>query len=416
MRKKALVVVPADFRSDLVSLGDGLCCRILLSAGTCRGQRRIFHPPADVGIRRRSDPRLAPARACRRGRAARRGRRARGGALSCRRTDNGKSGIPHDDARRAGARSAEGSGGGGQQFWRSAERPHSQDRRNPVHRSARGQVRRHDRRFGRPYQRQWRDPGPALHSAERTISNRHHNAGARTAPFAAASGPRYISINNAFGRPWIANAPNGADGEGSVSVVDPDGAPLANAPSRRGRRSICWPAYRSRAYAESTAQRMARQAAELSGKRPVDVRRTADGRARNGVSRSSPDGSGFAVFAAVTADGSVVQIHVQDGVDGLAAPSTVSAGRSIDDYPGVIGIAFKWNPDRVLYIADPGRDRLVLLELEDDRRHFTVARTRTISLPGIRPPGRHRCRHSRNRQSAILEPHDACRRIRSLRR
>ena len=92
------------------------------------------------------------------------------------------------------------------------------------------------------------------------------------------------------------------------------------------------------------------------------------------------------MFAAVTADGAVVQIHVQDGVDGLAAPGTVSAGRSIDDDPGVIGIAFKWNPDRVLYVADPGRDRLVLLDLEDDRRHFTVARTRTISLPEFDRP------------------------------
>ncbi|TIQ93577.1 MAG: hypothetical protein E5X44_10915, partial [Mesorhizobium sp.] len=56
------------------------------------------------------------------------------------------------------------------------------------------------------------------------------------------------------------------------------------------------------------------------------------------------------------------------------------------DDPGVIGLAFKWNPDRALYIADPGRDRLVLLDLEDDRRHFTVAGTRTISLPQFDRP------------------------------
>ena len=31
--------------------------------------------------------------------------------------------------------------------------------------------------------------------------NRVHNGGARTAAFAAASGPRYLSVNNAFGRP-----------------------------------------------------------------------------------------------------------------------------------------------------------------------------------------------------------------------
>ena len=62
--------------------------------------------------------------------------------------------------------------------------------------------------------------------------NLRYNPQARTADHAAAAAPRYISINNAFGRPWIANTPNGLRGEGSVTVVDPDGAPLDNAPSR----------------------------------------------------------------------------------------------------------------------------------------------------------------------------------------
>ena len=76
---------------------------------------------------------------------------------------------------------------------------------------------------------------------------------------------------------------------------------------------------------------------------------------------------------------------MQDGVDGLAAPGTV--GRLyIDDDPGVIGIAFKWNPQRVLYIAGSARDRLVLLHLEDDRRHFTVGRTSAIMSPALKQP------------------------------
>jgi hypothetical protein len=71
-----------------------------------------------------------------------------------------------------------------------------------------------------------------LYSAQSlTFQNRRHNARARTADFTAASGPRYLSINNGFGRPWIANAPGGLHGNGSVTVVDPSGKPLDNAPS-----------------------------------------------------------------------------------------------------------------------------------------------------------------------------------------
>jgi len=51
------------------------------------------------------------------------------------------------------------------------------------------------------------------------------------APLAAAnqtavSNPLGMSINNAFGRLWPANAPYGLDGRGSSSIVDPDGRPL----------------------------------------------------------------------------------------------------------------------------------------------------------------------------------------------
>ena len=87
----------------------------------------------------------------------------------------------------------------------------------------------------------------------------------------------------------------------------------------------------------------------------------------------------------VTADGAVAQIHVQDGTDGLAGAGTIHTGAGHGD-PGVIGMAFKWNPDRVLYVADPGRDRLVVLHLEDDRRHFIVARKTAIAVPGLMEP------------------------------
>ena len=48
-----------------------------------------------------------------------------------------------------------------------------------------------------------------------------------------------------------------------------------------------------------------------------------------------------------------------------------------DDDPGVIGIAFKWNPERVLYVADAARDRL------------------RAAAPGRRPPPFHAWRTAR---------------------
>ena len=51
-----------------------------------------------------------------------------------------------------------------------------------------------------------------------------------TAALPSVSLPLGISLNNGNGRPWIANAPNGAEGEGTITVLDPQGYPLAGAP------------------------------------------------------------------------------------------------------------------------------------------------------------------------------------------
>jgi hypothetical protein len=108
----------------------------------------------------------------------------------------------------------------------------------------------------------------------------------------------------------------------------------------------------------------------------------------------------------------VAQVHVRDGVDGLAPPGTVGAGvptagvrgpgvpkaggrvtaggaeggdAPVAD-PGVIGMAFKWNPDRALYLADAARDRLVVLHLGDDGHHFTLEGTGEIRSPALKRP------------------------------
>ncbi|MEO8154117.1 MAG: hypothetical protein ABI605_13685 [Rhizobacter sp.] len=223
-----------------------------------------------------------------------------------------------------------------------------------------------------------------LYSAQSTrFMNRQHNGGARTADSAGVSGPRYVSVNNAFGRPWIANAPLGLGGSGSESVLDPDGAPLANAPSdeaggvffgaETGRSSV--PRAVRTGWFASLLNRQ--PSGQLT---PGSIDQGALGTALLGP---SPDGSGFAVFAVVTGSGAIVQIHVQDGVDGLAPPGTIDVGR---DDPGVIGIAFKWNPDRALFVADGGRDRIAVLHLADDTRHFKLARTSHIQSQWLRRP------------------------------
>lgn len=196
--------------------------------------------------------------------------------------------------------------------------------------------------------------------------NSAYNRRARTANLPAVSSPRYISINNAFGRPWIANSPLGLHGFGTDSVLDPNGRPLDNAPSTEAG-GVFAAALTNRAGSQFTAG---------------DLLQGALGTAFLGA---SPDSSGFAVFAVVKADGSVAQIHVQDGVDGLAPPGTVSPVTPTQDLD-LIGIAFKWNPDRVLYIADAGRDRIAALHLSDDARHFQLARVSYLAAPEIKQP------------------------------
>lgn len=217
------------------------------------------------------------------------------------------------------------------------------------------------------------------------FQNRQHNAKARTADFTAASGPRYLSINNAFGRPWIANAPGGLHGDGSVTVVDPSGEPLDNAPSNTAGGVFAGRTTDREWTPKAQPSSWIAKALNYRASGQLTPGSLAHGALGTAFLGPSPDGSGLAVFAVVTSDGAVLQVHVQDGVDGLAGPGTIG-GLSIEDDPGVIGIAFKWNPQRVLYIADAARDRLVLLHLDDDRRHFKVGRTSTIMSPALKRP------------------------------
>lgn len=228
------------------------------------------------------------------------------------------------------------------------------------------------------------DAALQLYSAQSpAFSNAKHNGSARTAGQTGTAGPRYLSINNAFGRVWIANAPRGIRGPGSVSVDDPEGEPLANAPSDDAGGVFFGSLTDRRRSPKGHASTLFGKFFNYRSSGQLTPGTLSSGALGTAFLGASPDGSGLAVFAVATADGAITQVHVQDGVDGLAPAGSVSLG---NDDGGVIGMAFKWNPQRVLYVADAGRDRLLVLQLDDDRRQFKVTRSSTIVSPLFKQP------------------------------
>src|SRR5262245_21838603 len=190
--------------------------------------------------------------------------------------------------------------------------------------------------------------------------NRVYNPNAVTAEYVPVARPTAISINNAIGRPWLTSVPFGPKGAGIQTVIDPDGRPLDGAPSKVAGGVFTGGLTNRRPQLVPGAMSTGALATALLGK--------------------SPDGSGRAVFAGLNADGSVVQVHVELGVDGLAPAGTIDplvdvarATRS--------GMVFNWVPNRILYIADPACNAIVALTLGVDGKTFRVESKRTLSGP-----------------------------------
>jgi hypothetical protein len=178
-----------------------------------------------------------------------------------------------------------------------------------------------------------------------------YTPGAVTADQTAVANPLGMSINNAFGRFWPANAPYGLNGPGSSSIADPDGRPLNNAlnPSTGG------------VYFD-----------DVTGRAPTQVIPGAISKAAVGTALigRSPDGSGRAVFAVVVADGSVVQEHTVKALDGIAPPRTVQplVRRSWghDGGPVVLprlGVVISYAPELVLYVSQPFDNSIKVIKL-----------------------------------------------------
>ena len=184
--------------------------------------------------------------------------------------------------------------------------------------------------------------------------NGNNNSNAVTKDRPSASLPLGISLNDGFGRPWFANAPAGSAGDGTITVIDPSGVPLAGAPD-----PIAGGVF----------------AGNLTNRGPASTQGLTAAAIATALAGKSPDQSVRAVFFAALADGSIAQVHVQKGVDALAPPgsfmpipgiSTAAAESSDPQTVTRVGMVFNWVPSRVLYVSDPLADRILVLDISDE--------------------------------------------------
>src|ERR1700686_1511450 len=194
-----------------------------------------------------------------------------------------------------------------------------------------------------------------------------NNPGAVTSGLPGASLPLGISINDGFGRIWIANAPAGSFGAGTITILDPSGAPLAGAPDHTAGGVF-------------TGDLTNRNASTTHGITAAAV--------ATALVTKSPDGSGRAVFFAALADGSIVQIQTEKGVDGLVPAGTFTpiAGITPDAVESAnrgtvtrVGLLFNWVPRPILYVSDPVKNRILAFDITDDGIKFVASAPRYLS-------------------------------------
>jgi mono/diheme cytochrome c family protein len=184
-----------------------------------------------------------------------------------------------------------------------------------------------------------------------------------TAEFPAVSDPTGISINDAFGRPWVTSAQQGAAAPGLVAVIDPTGIPLANAPSQVAGGIF-------------SGSKTNRSPQLLAGA-------LATGIIANALLGRSPDGSKRATFAVLAADGSISQAHVELGVDGLAPRGTITPQTGALVRAGMV---FNWVPNKMLFITDAPRNAIVTIPIADDTHIFTAGAPRLIKATAFHGP------------------------------
>lgn len=204
-----------------------------------------------------------------------------------------------------------------------------------------------------------------------------NNPHAVTSDRPSVSLPLGISINNGFGRVWFANAPAGSAGDGTITVIDPSGIPLAGAPDPVA----------GGVFAGSLTNR--------SG----STQGLTAGAVATALVGKSPDQSTRAVFFAALADGSIAQVHVQKGVDALAPAGSfmpiqgigTTAAESSDPRTVTrVGMIFNWVPTRILFVSDPFGDRILVLDISDEgvtpQTLLTASNARYLRSPLLDEP------------------------------
>jgi hypothetical protein len=208
-----------------------------------------------------------------------------------------------------------------------------------------------------------------------------YNPDAVTADQPGVANPLGMSINNAFGRLWPANAPYGLGGPGSSSITDPDGRPLKGAPNPRTGGVYF---------------------GNLTGRQPAQIIPGALTKAAVGTALlgRSPDGTGRAVFAVVVADGSIVQEHTEKALDGIAPPGTVQplVNRSWPEDPGHperrvlprLGALVNYAPQFTLYVSQPFDNSIKAINVTTggpaDNEVFMPGNTRVIRSSALNQP------------------------------
>jgi hypothetical protein len=204
--------------------------------------------------------------------------------------------------------------------------------------------------------------------------NSINSPSAVTAALPSASLPLGISLNSGNGRPWVANAPTGANGPGTITVLDPNGEPLAGAPD---------PVAGGVFSGDGTN----RSSASTEG---LD-----HGAVATAIMTKSPDGTGKAVFLAAESDGSIVQVDVLKGVDAFAPAGTfhaltnvtVAATQSTSpDTLTRVGMLFNWVPTRIAYVSDPLGNQIVVLDVSDNGTLFLAGAPRYFHSPLFNRP------------------------------
>jgi hypothetical protein len=200
--------------------------------------------------------------------------------------------------------------------------------------------------------------------------NSVNNNSAFTRQYTGVSNPLGLSNNNGFGRLWPANAPFGDRGDGSSSILDPDGRPLLGAPnlliggvyvgSLTNRNVVAVPPQ----FVQPLPQVI-----------PGSLSTGAVGTAFLGPSPDRESSNTCrAVFAVVTADGAIVQEHTQKGLDGLAPAGTVqpllgrswgSPNQGVEPRLGVLMNPYTATPNAAwqLFVSEPFNNTIAVINL-----------------------------------------------------